>query len=90
MKDEMTIQDEFSLEGAVVILARYAQHLRQNVDKVVSNYEATDFDREQFLADVAYAISNADVLKTAAKTITAVLMKMRAEVAEIFKKEVEV
>ena len=84
MKKEITILDECQMEGAVIILQRYAHHLKRHMNQVVRNYESTDFDKTQFLADVAYALDNADVVKVAVETITSILTTMRAEVAPIF------
>lgn len=84
MEKQLTIHDEMQLEGALVLLKRYTENLTQNVKKVVENYDATDFSEVDFLADVAYAIDNADVVSEAAETAKKVLRKMRAEVAPIF------
>lgn len=81
METKFTLNDEFEMEGAITILIRYARHLKKHVSQVVQNYEATDFDKKQFLTDVKFALDNADVVKAAAETITKMLNKMRAEVA---------
>lgn len=83
-REDFSTHDEFLLEGAVAILQRYARHLQKNVRKVVVNYEATDFDEVQFLADAAYALDNADVVKVAAETIDNCVRKMRTEVRPEF------
>ena len=86
---ELTILDECKMEGAAIIMQRYAHYLRKHLHNAVTNYESTDFDKTQFLADVAYALENADVVKVAVETITSILTTMRAEVAPIFDNENE-
>ena len=83
-KEELTILDLFKLEGATGVLTRYAQHLSKNVLSATINYESTDFDRATFLADVAYALDNVNVVTQAAMVIKETLMTMRAEVSENF------
>ena len=87
MKEELTILDLFKLEGAAGVLERYAQHLRKNVQSATINYESSNFDRSAFLADVAYALDNANVVAQAAMVIKETLKTMRAEVSEIFNEE---
>ncbi len=86
---EMTIIDQFQLEGAVSVMQRYAKHLKKHVMNATYNYESTDFDKVDFLADVACALDNANLVIQAAKTIKKTLKLMRAEVSPIFKKEDE-
>ena len=89
MKEELTILDLFKLEGAATVLERYAQHLNKNVQSATINYESTDFDRAAFLADIAYALDNVNVVTQAAMVIKETLKTMRAEVSGIFNKEEE-
>ena len=78
--------DECLLEGAVAVMRRYASHTARKVDAVVRNYEASDFSEEDFLADVAYALENADVVIATATTVKEKLEALRAEVSPIFSK----
>ena len=72
------------MEGAVAVMRRYASHTVQKVDAVVRNYEASDFDETEFLADVAYALTNADVVIATANTVKEKLKALRAEVSPLF------
>lgn len=86
-KQELTIHDEMQLEGALVIMRRFSEHLTVNARKVIENYDAEDFDEDSFLADVAYAIDNADVVEKATQTVKKILAKMREEIVPVFNKE---
>lgn len=81
---ELTIIDECQMEGAIIVLQRYAHHLKKHLRNAVTNYESTDFDQVAFLADVAYALDNADVVMQTAEMIKETLKAMRAEVSPIF------
>jgi hypothetical protein len=86
-QQELTIQDMCLLEGAASVAKRYADHLHKHVGDIIVNYDGTDFDRAAFLADVAYALDNINVVVETAETIKGVIKAMRAEVSEIFNSE---
>lgn len=79
-KQELTINDEMQLEGALVLIKRYSSLIENNTRKVIDNYDAEDFDEASFLADVAYAIDNAYVVEKATETVKKFLEKMRDEI----------
>ena len=89
MEDGYTLIDECQLEGAVMVLQRYAHHLKKHVINAVKNYESTDLDRADFLADVQYALDNAGTVSQTAQMIVEGLKAMRVEVAPIFAKAQE-
>lgn len=84
---ELTIIDECQMEGAAIIMQRYAHHLKKHLHNAVTNYESSDFDHTSFLADVQYALDNADVAIETAELVKATLKKMRAEVSPIFEEK---
>ena len=81
---ELTVLDECQMEGAIVVMQRYAHHLKKHLRNAVTNYECTDFDHVAFLADVGYALENVDVIVTTAGVIRDTLKAMRADVSPIF------
>lgn len=84
---DLTIIDECQLEGAIIVMQRYAHHLEKHLRNAVDNYESTDFDQVSFLADVGYSLDNLDVIVTTAEVIRDNLKAMRAEVSPIFNEQ---
>ncbi len=89
METGFTIKDLCQLEGAIIVLQRYAKHLRKHTRNAIDNYESSDFDEVAFLEDVGYARDNASVIAQTREIIESSLNSMRAEVAPTFKEDKE-
>lgn len=82
---ELSILDDCKLEGGAIVMERYAHYLKGHLKQIVENYESTDFNRDSFLAEVDYALDNANTIIEIANMTKEIVTAMRAEISPIFK-----
>lgn len=81
-KEELTTTDIAQLLGAAKLIKKYAHHLSKHVDAAVTNFESTDCDHVQFLADTQYILDNCGVIDDCTLMVKKAIRKMNMQIKE--------
>ena len=77
-----TIADECILVGAPRIIKKNAGYLANGVNRIVENYDSTDFDDVSLMADIELCRENCDEIIEAARLCKETLKKLYKELTQ--------
>ena len=82
MEEYTTIADECILLGAPRIVKKNGGYLANIIQRIVENYDSTEFNSVALLADIELAKENCDEITEAAQLVKNTLEKLHHELTE--------